>query len=62
MISLNAVLFVTVGSGLIIPLFNDKMCHVNSLDNYRGITLIPIVDKLFELVMSSVVNIGCLMS
>ena len=39
------------GSGLIIPLVKDKMGDVNSLDYYRGITLIPVVAKLSELVI-----------
>ena len=30
------------GSGIVIPLIKDKIGNVNSLDNYRGITLIPV--------------------
>ena len=39
------------GSGIVIPLIKDKIGNVNSLDNYRGITLIPVVAKVFELVV-----------
>ena len=38
-------------SGIIIPLIKDKTCDVNNVNNYRGITLIPIIFKLFELVL-----------
>jgi len=39
------------GNGVIIPLLKDKTGNVNSLDNYRAITLIPVISKLFELVL-----------
>lgn len=39
------------GKGVIIPLLKDKLGCINSLDNYRGITLIPVIAKLFELVI-----------
>ena len=39
------------GKGIIIPLVKDKAADVNSLNNYRGITLIPVVSKLFELII-----------
>lgn len=39
------------GRGVIIPLLKDKLGCVNNLDNYRGITLIPVIAKLFELVI-----------
>ena len=39
------------GKGVIIPLLKDKFGCINSLDNYRGITLIPVIAKLFELVI-----------
>src|SRR2546425_6335850 len=39
------------GSGIIIPLLKDKLGKVNDLGNYRGITLIPVISKLFELVL-----------
>ena len=39
------------GRGIVIPLFKDKSGNVNSLDNYRGITLIPVIAKLFELII-----------
>jgi len=39
------------GNSIVIPLFKDKIGNVNSLDNYRGITLIPVVAKVFKLVV-----------
>ena len=36
------------GKGLIIPLIKDKCGDISSTNNYRGITLIPVVTKLFE--------------
>jgi len=39
------------GKGLIIPLLKDKLGCINSFDNYRGITRIPVIAKLFELVI-----------
>jgi len=37
--------------GIIIPLLKDKTGDINSLDNYRAITRIPVISKLFELVV-----------
>jgi len=39
------------GSGIVIPLLKDKLGNPNDLGNYRGITLIPVISKLFELVL-----------
>ena len=39
------------GKGIIIPLVKDKAADVKSLNNYREITLIPVVSKLFELII-----------
>jgi len=39
------------GYGLIIPLVKDKSGDINSVSNYRGITLTPIISKLFECVL-----------
>ena len=39
------------GSGTIIPLIKDKTGDVKNLNNFRGITLIPVIFKLFELVL-----------
>ena len=36
------------GAGIIVPLVKDKAGDVNSLDNYRAITLTPIIAKVFE--------------
>jgi len=42
------------GCGFIIPLLKDKSGDANSLDNYRGITLVPIIAKLFELIILNI--------
>jgi len=44
--------FYDFGSGIIIPLIKDKLGNKlgNDLGNNRGITLIPVIAKLFELV------------
>ena len=39
------------GQGIIIPLIKEKLGNVNDLGNYRGITLIPVISKLLELVI-----------
>ena len=39
------------GTGVIIPLIKNATGDVSSTDNYRGITLSPILSKLFELCM-----------
>ena len=39
------------GSGIIIPLVKDKTGDVKNVNNYRSITLIPVISKLFELVL-----------
>ena len=36
------------GRGTIIPLVKDKSHNLNDVDNYRAITLIPIISKVFE--------------
>jgi hypothetical protein len=36
------------GNGIIVPLVKDKAGNINSVDNYRPITLTPIVSKIFE--------------
>ena len=36
------------GLGLVIPLIKDKTSNPNCLSNYRGITLIAVISKLFE--------------
>ena len=42
------------GSGVIIPLVKDRAADLNDMDNYRGITLVPIISKVFECFMLSV--------
>ena len=34
-----------------VPLLKDKTGDVSSLNNYRGITLIPTISKVFELTL-----------
>ena len=36
------------GCGLMVPFVKDKTGNVSSLNNYRGITLIPTICKVFE--------------
>ena len=50
-IALHAYVPDDFGSGIIVPLLKDKSGNVNDLGNYRGITLIPVISKLFELVI-----------
>ncbi|MFI5407479.1 MAG: hypothetical protein ACHQ1D_13325, partial [Nitrososphaerales archaeon] len=39
------------GKGVIIPILKEKLGDSNDVSNYRGITLIPVISKLFELVL-----------
>ena len=41
------------GIGVTVPLITDKTGSVNDVSNYRGITLSPLISKLFELVIMS---------
>ena len=43
------------GQGIIIPLIKDKTGDSSSLNNYRAITLIPVISKLFEHI---ILNVG----
>jgi hypothetical protein len=36
------------GSGVSVPLLKDKTGNVNDVNNYRAITLIPVISKVFE--------------
>jgi len=40
---------VSFGKGLLVPLLKDRNALLNLITNYRGITLSPVVSKLFEL-------------
>ena len=42
------------GLGLVISLIKDKTVNPNCLSNYRGITLIAVISKLFEGVLLDV--------
>jgi len=42
------------GYGVIVPVTKDKSADLNSSDNYRPITLIPIISKVFESVLLTV--------
>jgi len=44
------------GIGVTVPLIKDKNGNVNDVSNYRGITLSPIICKLFELMIMSLCN------
>ena len=46
---LHGLVFYDFGKGVVIPLLKDKLGCINSLENYRGITLTPVLAKLFEL-------------
>ena len=35
------------GLGVTVPLIKDKAGNINSLDNYRAISLTPIIAKLY---------------
>jgi len=39
------------GIGVTIPLVKDKTGNFNDVNNYRGITLSPVISKLFEIVL-----------
>jgi len=39
------------GMGIIVPIIQDKLSDSNDLNNYRGITLIPVISKLFEVLV-----------
>jgi len=41
------------GIGVTVPLIKDKAGSVNDVSNYRGITLSPVISKLFEVVIMS---------
>ena len=41
------------GFGIIVPIMKDKTGDANSLNNYGGITLIPVISKLFEILLIS---------
>ena len=36
------------------PLVKDKTGNINNVDNYRAITLSPIISKLFEVVLLNI--------
>ena len=42
------------GKGSIVPLLKDKFGDFNDVNNYRGITLVPIISKLFEQVIMEI--------
>ena len=45
------------GVGLIVPLVKDKTGDINNVSNYRGITLIAVISKLFEGVLLEICNV-----
>jgi len=42
-----------IGVGTFVPLVKDKSKNLNDIDNYRPITLIPVISKIFEHVLLS---------
>ena len=44
------------GTGVIVPLVKDRNGPTDKLNNYRGITLSPVISKLFELCLSDKFN------
>ena len=44
------------GVGLIVPLVKDKTGDINNFSNYRGITLIAVISKLFEGALLEICN------
>ena len=36
------------GIGITIPVVKDKLRNINSINNYRPITLSPVISKMFE--------------
>jgi len=40
------------GTGVIVPLVKDRNGPHDKLSNYRGITLSPVISKLFEVCLS----------
>ena len=46
------------GAGIIVPLVKDKAGDVNSLDNYRAITLTPIIAKVFESIILDICEVN----
>ena len=41
------------GAGIVVPLIKDKTGDLSSVENYRPITLSPIISKIFESVLIS---------
>jgi len=41
------------GKGVIVPLIKDRTGNLNCIDNYRPITLTPIISEVFEHVLLS---------
>jgi len=39
------------GTGIVVPLIKDKAGDLSSVENYRPITLSPIISKIFESVL-----------
>ena len=44
------------GSGIIIPLLKDASLDKTNMDNYRAITLSPVISKLFELYLMDIMH------
>ena len=44
------------GNGISIPLIKDKTGNINNMDNYRAITLSPVISELFQMVILDISN------
>jgi len=45
-----------LGSGIVIPLLKDANLDKTNMDNYRAITLSPVISKLFKLYMLDILH------
>jgi len=43
-------------NGISIPLIEDKTGNINNMDNYRAITLSPVISELYEMVILDISN------
>ena len=48
MMSLHCFVPDDFGMGLIVPIVKDRLGDIADVNNYRGITLSPVISKLFE--------------
>ena len=51
MMLMHGYLPVNYGSGIVVPILKDKCGDLSSVDNYRPVTLSPVIAKIFECVL-----------